>query len=405
MATTSPAPQHILTLNAGSSSLKFALFQVGKSLVRTQAGHIDRIGLSNTAMRVTDVASQRTEHWAIQGEDHAACARPVRAWLERHQPLSALSAVGHRIVHGGMRYSAPQWVSADVLAELWHFSPFDPEHLPAEIGLVEALARQYPALPQVVCFDTAFHRDMPRVAQMLPIPRRYDAMGLQRYGFHGLSYAYLLDELARVAGQEAAQGRLVLAHLGNGASLAAVHHARSLDTTMGFTPTSGLPMSTRSGDLDPGVAAYLYRQESMNPEEFYDMVNTRAGLLGVSESSPDLRDLLAQEPNDGRAAEAVALFCYQAKKGIGAFAAALGGLDTVVFSGGIGEHAAVIRRRICEGLGFLGIELEATRNEAHAPVITTEDSRVTVRVIRTDEELQIAQEVWRLLGHRKDTTA
>jgi acetate kinase len=240
---------------------------------------------------------------------------------------------------------------------------------------------------------------MPRVAKVLPIPRCYEARGVQRYGFHGLSYAFLIEELGRVAGQEAAQGRVVLAHLGNGASLAAVHHGTSIDTTMGFTPTAGLPMSTRSGDLDPGVAAYLWRSEGMDPAQFYEMVTTRSGLLGVSETSPDLRDLLAREGSDVRAAEAVALFCYQARKWIGALAAALGGLDTLVFSGGIGENSPVIRERICEGLGFLGIALDAVRNTANAPVITCEGSPVTVRVIRTDEEVQIARAVLQLRTH------
>lgn len=399
MSTASLAPAGILTINAGSSSLKFALFRAGQSLVRALSGHVERIGLPDTALTVTDVATQQTERCVLQAPDHAACMQPVMALLERHARGAVISAVGHRVVHGGIQYSAPQWVSADLLAELRRLSPFDPEHLPAAIGLIDALAHQYPALPQVACFDTAFHRDMPRVAKVLPIPRCYEARGVQRYGFHGLSYAFLIAELGRVAGQEAAQGRVVLAHLGNGASLAAVHHGTSIDTTMGFTPTAGLPMSTRSGDLDPGVAAYLWRSEGMDPAQFYEMVTTRSGLLGVSETSPDLRDLLAREGNDVRAAEAVALFCYQARKWIGALAAALGGLDTLVFSGGIGENSPVIRERICEGLGFLGIALDAVRNTANAPVITREGSPVTVRVIRTDEEVQIARAVLQLRTH------
>jgi acetate kinase len=406
MSTEPLSPTGILTLNAGSASLKFALFRADEpSLSRVLSGKVERIGLPETVLTVTDVASQQPERCVLQASDHAACVPPVLAWLERHASGVAFSAVGHRIVHGGMRYSAPQWVAADMLDELRRLSPFDPEHLPAAIGLIEGLAQRYPHLPQVACFDTAFHHDMPRVARLLPIPRRYEAMGVQRYGFHGLSYAFLLEELARVAGQAAAQGRVVLAHLGNGASMAAVHHGHSIDTTMGFTPTAGLPMSTRSGDLDPGVAAYLSRSEGMNAEQFYDMVTAHAGLLGVSETSPDIRDLLARESSDVRAAEALALFCYEAKKRIGALAAALGGLDTLVFAGGIGENAAVIRSRICEGLGFLGIDVDAARNNAHAPIITTEGSHVTVHVIRTDEELQIARAVLQLLGHTRERTA
>jgi acetate kinase len=288
-------------------------------------------------------------------------------------------------------------VTPDVLAELRRLSPYDPEHLPAEICLIEAFSRRYPDLPQVACFDTAFHCDMPRVARLLPIPRRYFSQGVQRYGFHGLSYAYLMEELQRLGGSKEANGRVILAHLGNGASLAAVHGGRSVDTTMGFTPTAGLPMSTRSGDLDPGIVAYLARTEGMTVDQFHEMVNAQSGLLGVSEISPDVRDLLAREKSDERAAEAIALFCYHAKRWIGAFAAALGGLDTLVFSGGIGENSPGIRARICDGLGFLGIELDDVRNAAGNPIISRDRNTLTVRVIRTDEELQIATSVCKLL--------
>jgi acetate kinase len=239
---------------------------------------------------------------------------------------------------------------------------------------------------------------MPRVAKLLPIPRRYDAKGVQRYGFHGLSYAYLMQELARIGDPAATKGRVILAHLGNGASMAAVLDGKSIDTSMGFTPTAGLVMSTRTGDLDPGVAPYLARTEQMTSEQFYEMANHKSGLLGVSETSSDMRDLLAHEANDARAAEAVALFCYQARKWVGAFAAALGGLDTLVFAGGIGENAPIVRARICEGLGFLGIALSESRNSESAAVISTDESRVAVRVIRTDEDLMIARSVRSVLG-------
>jgi acetate kinase len=249
----------------------------------------------------------------------------------------------------------------------------------------------------VACFDTAFHQQMPRVAKLLPIPRRFDAKGVQRYGFHGLSYAYLVEELERVGDPAGKKGRVILAHLGNGASLAAVRDGKSIDTSMGFTPTAGLVMSTRSGDLDPGLAPYLARTEGIDAKSFYEMVNHKSGLLGVSETSSDMRDLLEKEAGDVRAAEAVALFCYQAKKWIGAYAAALGGLDTLVFSAGIGENCPSLRARICEGLEFLGITLEPSRNAAGAAVISSDASRVAVRVIRTDEELMIARSVRRLL--------
>ena len=270
--------------------------------------------------------------------------------------------------------------------------------MPEEILLTEAFHRRFPDLPQVACFDTAFHHDLPRVARLLPIPRRYEAQGVRRYGFHGLSYAFLMEELARCGDQAATKGRVILAHLGNGASLAAVRDGKSVDTSMSFTPTAGVPMSTRSGDLDPGLVWYLARTEKMNDKQFNEMVNFQSGLLGISETSSDMRDLLEHETLDVRAAEAVALFCYQVKKWIGAFAAALGGLDTLVFAGGIGENAAPVRDRICDGLGFLGIKLDEKRNAVNEGVISAAASRVAVRVIRTDEELMIAKTVCQVLG-------
>jgi len=243
---------------------------------------------------------------------------------------------------------------------------------------------------------------MPRVAKILPIPRRFTAKGVERFGFHGLSYSFLMEELARLAGSQAAQGRVILAHLGNGSSLAAVRGGKSIDTSMGFTPAAGVPMSTRSRDLDLGLVGYLARTEHMTAEQFDRMANDESGLLGVSETSSDLRDLLARESDDVRAAEAVALFCYQIKKWIGSYAAALGGLDTLVFAGGIGENAPVIRARICEGLGFLGIELDSTRNEASEAMISGGASRVDVRVIPTDEEVMIAKTVSRVLSQGSD---
>jgi acetate kinase len=270
--------------------------------------------------------------------------------------------------------------------------------MPREIELIEALRQRRPKLPQVACFDTAFHQTMPRVARLISIPRRFDAQGVQRYGFHGLSYAYLMEELAHLGDPAATTGRVILAHLGNGASLAAVRDGKSIDTSMGFTPTAGLVMSTRSGDLDPGLAPYLARTEQLTTNQFYEMVNHESGLLGVSEISSDMRDLLAQEAGDVRAAEAVALFCYQTKKWIGSFAAALGGLDTLVFAGGIGENAPVVRARICEGMSFLGIEFSESRNAKSAAVISTHASPAMVRVIPTDEELLIARSVCRALG-------
>jgi acetate kinase len=319
-------------------------------------------------------------------------------WIEERIRRGELTAIGHRVVHGGPKYSEPQRVTAEMVEELHQLQPFDPEHLPEEILLTEAFQRRFPDLTQVACFDTAFHHDLPRVAQMLPIPRRYEAQGVRRYGFHGLSYSFLVEELARVAGPQAARGRVILAHLGNGASLAAVYEGKSVDTSMGLTPTGGVPMSTRAGDLDPGLVWYLARTEKMSAKQFNETVNFQSGLLGISETSSDMHDLLERASEDVRAAEAVALFCYQVKKWIGAFAAALGGLDTLVFAGGIGENAPAVRARICQGLGFLGIELDEKRNGPGAAVISAESSRVAVRVMRTDEEWMIAKTVCRVLG-------
>jgi acetate kinase len=385
----------ILILNAGSSSLKFALFQADRELSRSLAGKFSRIGLPDAEMTVTNFATKKEQQKKLPLPDHAACVAPLLGFLKSQG--SGLKAIGHRVVHGGPRFREPQTVTPEMLTELHRFSPMDPDHLPAALGLIEEFGRRYPDVPQVACFDTAFHRDMPRVAKLLPLPRRYDAMGVQRYGFHGLSYAYLMQELEKVGGKTAAKGKVVLAHLGNGASMAAVRDGKSIDTTMGFTPTAGLVMSTRSGDLDPGLVMYLGRSEGMTPSQFNELVNKKAGLLGVSEISSDVRDLLEKESSDARAAEALALFCYSAKKWIGALAATLGGVDTLVFSGGIGENVPVLRARICEGLEFLGIELDAARNQSNEPVISTNGAKATVRMIRTDEELMIARYVREVL--------
>jgi acetate kinase len=386
----------ILTINAGSSSIKFALYQVGEPLKRKLYGKIDRIGLSGTNLAFQDAEGKAAANRKLKTTDHKSAANFLIDWLEKKDGFTSVEAIGHRVVHG-MKHAAPEIVTRELLNELHRISPYDPDHLPSEIELIEAFRKRHPKLPQVACFDTAFHQTMPRVAKLLPIPRRYDAKGIQRYGFHGLSYAYLMEELARLGDPAAKKGRVILAHLGNGASLAAVRDGKSMDTSMGFTPTAGLLMSTRSGDLDPGFAPYLARTEKMTTPQFYKMVNHESGLLGVSETSSDMRDLLAKESSDVRAAEAVALFCYQAKKWIGSFTAALGGLDTLVFAGGIGENAPLVRSRICEGLNFLGIKWDKARNKRNAAMISTNASRVKVRVIHTDEEQMIARSVSRVL--------
>ena len=389
--------QSVLTINGGSSSIKFALYQTGEPLKRGLYGKIDRIGLSGTNLTFNEPTRKQPDSRNLAASDHKSAANFLIDWLADQNGFETIRTVGHRVVHG-MKHIQPELVTPELLDELHRIRPYDPDHLPREIELIEAFRQRHSKLPQVACFDTAFHQTMPRVAKLLPIPRRFDAKGVQRYGFHGLSYAYLMEELARLGDLAATKGRVILAHLGNGASLAAVRDGKSIDTSMGFTPTAGLVMSTRSGDLDPGLAPYLARTEQITTKQFYEMVNHESGLLGVSETSSDMRDLCASEATDVRAAEAVELFCYQAKKWIGSFAAALGGLDTLVFAGGIGENAPLVRARICAGLNFIGLELSESRNTQIGGVISTDASRVTVRVIRTDEELMIARSVSRVLG-------
>lgn len=390
----------VLTVNGGSSSIRFAFYDARDAATKLLEGKIDRIGLSGTTLtaeEVRDGTKKTPARIEIGAADHRSAAAFLMNWLASQPLFAQIGGVGHRVVHG-MQHSNPERITPELLAELKRITPYDPEHLPREIELIEAVQRLHPALAQVACFDTAFHRSMPRVATLLPIPRRYEAKGVQRYGFHGLSYTYLMAELARLGDPAALHGRVILAHLGNGASLAAVRDGKCVDTSMGFTPAAGLVMSTRSGDLDPGVASFLAANESMDAAAYQRMVTHESGLLGVSETSSDIRDLLEREPADVRAAEAVALFCYQIKKWMGSFAAALGGLDTVVFAGGIGENSAPIRARICNGLEFLGITLNEARNARSADLISTDAGPVAVRVIRTDEETVIANATIRLLN-------
>jgi acetate kinase len=396
---TIPAPsKSILAINAGSSNIKFALFESGLEPVRVLEGCVDGIGAGSGCFSVTGATVSETfsRHFGIPERFNAA--HVLMDWLgERIDPAS-LGAVGHRVVHGGPGYWEPQVLNVAVRQDLHKLSAFDPEHLPLELLMIDALHLRFPQVPQVACFDTAFHHAMPRVARIVPIPRRFEAHGVRRYGFHGLSCAFLVEELERLAGKPAALGRVILAHLGAGASITAVRDGRSIDTSMGVTPAGGLPMASRSGDLDPGLGWYLARTEQMTPATFKHMVSHDSGLLGISETSGDMRTLLAAQEGDVRAAEAVALFCYQARKTVCAMAGAVEGLDTLVFSGGIGEHAAEVRARICDGLGFIGVQLDPARNAQDTPVISSDTSAVSVRVIHTDEERMIVRHVSQVLA-------
>jgi acetate kinase len=380
---------NILTINGGSSSVRFAIFSADRPPKRLLQGKMERIDGNDANLTVDSGADRAPTQIKMEAAGSGTGTAVLLDWLEMQPLFKSVGAVGHRVVHG-MQHTEPELVTTKLLDELKRIIPYDPEHLPREIELIEALRIRYRELPQVACFDTAFHRGMPLVATQLPIPRRYAAKGVQRYGFHGLSYTFLLQELGRLGDAAATEGRVILAHLGSGASLAAVRNGRCIDTSMGFTPTAGLVMGTRSGDLDPGLMSYLATTESMTAAQFRTMVNHESGLLGLSETSADVRDLLEREAKDPRAAEALALFCYQAKKWIGGYAAALGGVDTLVFAGGIGENAAPMRKRICGGLEFLGIHIDDDANNRHAQRISAETGPVAVRVIRTDEESVIA---------------
>jgi acetate kinase len=382
----------ILTVNAGSSSIKFALFSCGEAPSPLLRGKIDRIGHPGTALSYSDLTTGRQSGRALESPDKKSAGASLLDWLDNRCAFAGIRAIGHRVVFG-MDFSEPQLVQPDLLRRLHEFILYDPDHLPGEIELIEIMARAHPEIPQVACFDTAFHRTLPPRARLLPIPRRYASQGVVRYGFHGLSCAFLLEELARIAGPSAASGRIILAHLGSGASLTAVKNGASVDTTMGFTPAAGIPMATRPGDLDPGVIAFLLRKERLSPGACNNLINRECGLLGLSETSGDIRDLLDREGTDVRAAEAVESFCYATRKSIGGLAAGLGGLDTLVFAGGIGENAPVIRSRICRECGFLGLELDEEANRSSDGRISLVTSRVAVYVIKTDEERMIAKSV------------
>lgn len=382
----------ILTINGGSSSIKFALFELGKFPEKVYYGQLTRVGTIGARF----VVNGESKSVPVAATTYQGAIDFLVDWLEENIQFSDVKAIGHRIVHG-MQHTEPGLITDELLKDLKNISAYDPDHLPYEMMLIEGFKRNHEEINQYACFDTAFHKDMPHVAKLLPIPRRFDRLGIHRYGFHGLSYNYLMEDLERLAGKQIAHGRIIIAHLGNGASLAAIKHGKSMDTSMGFTPDSGVPMSTRTGDLDPGVAWFMMKSEHLTPKQFNHLISCESGLLGISETSGDMYDLLQLEATDIRAAEAVSLFCYQIKKWIGGFAAALGGLDTIIFTGGIGENSPSIRARICEGMGFLGIEINDERNHKNAHFISAAGS-VSIRVMNTDEEMMIAKLVYHMIG-------
>jgi acetate kinase len=386
----------LLSINTGSSSLKSAVFRRGDPPQRRLTAEIRAIGLDAGRIEITGPAGETLLDRELHAPDHEAALHALFDWLAANDTLGQVTAVGHRVVHGGSRFSAPQRVDAKLIAALEALVPLAPEHMPQAIAAISAIARALPRVPQVVCFDTAFHATLPPRARLLPLPRALADEGIVRYGFHGLSYEYLVAQL-RAIDPARAGGRAILAHLGNGASMAAVRDGQCIDTSMGFTPAGGLVMGTRSGDLDPGVLVYLLESKGLAPRALDRLVNASSGLVGISGTTSDVRALLDRRSADPRAALALDIFCYQARKYIGAYAAALGGLDTLVFAGGIGEHAPEVRLEICADLEFAGIRLDPSRNAANDSVISAPDSRVVVRVIATDEDAMIARHTQRLL--------
>lgn len=386
----------IVTVNAGSSSIKLGLFDTDSFQPNLQI-EIVNIGQPSGELRLRRAEDAKTNE-ALGQLDFSAAIEVARERLRQELGDNTLIAIGHRLVHGGPDFYEPTHLDDTTIARLRELIPFDPEHLPAALELAEGLGEDYPAIVQIGCFDTAFFHDLPRVAQLLPLPRKYQAQGLRRYGFHGLSYQSILSNFGVQAGEMAARGRVVIAHLGSGASLTAVIDGKPVDTTMSFTPNSGIPMSTRSGDLDPGVIAYLQKQDQLDAAQTDHLLGFESGLLGVSGTTADMLALLNNEATDSAAADAVNLFCYRVRQAIGSLSTSLGGIDSLIFAGGIGENAPAIRARICEGLTYLGIVLDEARNAATDFLISADSFGVGVHVIHTNESQIIAKTLMEMVG-------
>jgi len=388
---------YVLVLNAGSSSLKFSVYAHGADdgLRAAASGQVEGIG---TAPRLTakDAAGKLlVEQTLTDVRDGRGAFDALGGWLRAHYADARVLGVGHRVVHGGPRYAAPTLVTRQVLEDLRGLVPLAPLHQPHNLAAIETLLERLPGVPQVACFDTSFHRGQPAVAELVPLPAEIRRHGVQRYGFHGLSYEYIAAVLPQVA-PAIAGGRVIVAHLGSGASLCALRNGKSLDCSFGFTTLDGLCMGTRPGAVDPGVILYLLQTLKLSPKEVENLLYKQSGLLGISGISSDMRDLLAS--SDANARLAVDYFVYRAAKEIGAFAAVLGGVDGIVFTAGIGEHSAEVRRRICAASAWLGIDFDERANARHGPLISMQGSRVSAWVIPTNEEFMIARHTGLLLG-------
>lgn len=382
---------YVLTFNAGSSSLKVSLFDTKKLTAPVATGTIENIGQGQAVFIQKQTKASAEQTHKIPATNHAEATAHIQKWLVTlMKDVREVSGIGHRIVHGGPHYFKPVIISQKVLDDLKALSDLDPDHMPAALASLEALENAFPLATHVACFDTAFFHELPTVAQRLPIPRKFHDLGARRYGFHGLSYEFLLRDFAKNEGEAAAHGRIIMAHMGSGVSLCAIKNKKPLETTMGFTPAGGIPMSTRSGDLDPGIVNFLHRSIGQSPSQFAHMANTESGLLGVSGRTAEMYYLLQHQKTDPHAAEAVELFSYHAAKAIGSLSAVLGGVDSLVFSGGIGERSAEVRQRICANLSYLGIELDSKRNEKNNRLISRDGSPAGVHIIPTNEALLIA---------------
>jgi acetate kinase len=397
-----PMREPILVINAGSSSIKFSVFETAADRSPSAGAHGEVEGIGTSLhFTVADAQGRKLADQPVSGKDHAAAIAAIEAWFAAHVGgEQGFDGVGHRVVHGGTAYFQPVLVDDQVIATLEALVPLAPLHQPHNIAAIRAIRAAAPRMKQVACFDTAFHRDQPALAQEFALPRALTAKGVRRYGFHGLSYEYIVSVLPQVA-PECAQGKIVVAHLGNGASMCAIEHGRSIASTMGFTAVDGLPMGTRTGVLDPGVILYLLQHERMDATAIEHLIYERSGLLGVSGLSSDMRTLLASDLPAAR--EAVDLFVYRIGRELGSLVAALGGLDALVFTGGIGEHAPEIRGRVCQGASWLGVALDADANAAGGPRISKANSPISAWVVPTDENLMIARHTRRLLDARESS--
>lgn len=388
----------ILVLNAGSSSIKFSLFAGHLQPTRQDLfceGICEGIGHRSHFTAKDGAGVVLVDEHLPEGAAHEDALAALLSWLERKFPQHRLIAVGHRVVHGGAIFKGPVRIDAEVIAELGRLVPLAPLHQPHHLAAIAALSKLHPALPQIACFDTSFHYTQPKVATAFALPRRLTEEGIRRYGFHGLSYEYIAGVLPEVVGPSLAEGRIVIAHLGSGASMCAIRGRKSIVTTMGFTALDGLPMGRRCGTLDPGVVLYLMAEKGMTVGTIGDLLYHSSGLFGVSGISDDMRTLLAS--SDPHAAEAVDLFVYRIGRELGSLAATLGGLDALVFTAGIGEHAAEIRRRVCEDAAWLGVEVDRAANVKGGPCITRSGSKASAWVIPTDEDLMIARHTWEIM--------